>query len=268
MLSDRSRSGVCQAYTVNQADNEAPLESFAPLVELAEAFGALVQAMHDGDIARMDAQRILRHAAAAMPAARYADLSVVQDGRTRSIAHTSDLPETVHAIRLATGQGPSLDVLDTNDLVLTNDLVGDPRWPEFAARLVERSNIRSIASYRLYLSRGHKAALSFYSDWPHAFDDIAIATGAIYAAYCSLALLSEVVLAESVGHARAADVHREIGVAIAILMTRDDLTADVAYHQLHAASRTLHRSLPEIARSVASGDSVPHDDPDDAAAPG
>lgn len=258
---DSARVALCQALAVNRYEDHEPRGNFAPLVELAEAFAALVQVLHDGDTATMDARQILRHAAAAMPAAKHADLSIVQDGHTRSIATTSDLPAKVHEIRLTTGQGPSLDVLDTNDLVLTNDIAGDPRWPEFAAQLVDCTQIRSIASYRLYLGRSHKAALTFYSEWPHAYDDTAIATGAIYAAYCSLALLTDVVLAESLSPARAADVHREIGVAIAILMTYDDLTADAAYQNLHTASRKLHRTLPDIARTVVATHVLPDDDP-------
>lgn len=92
--------------------------------------------------------------------------------------------------------------------------------------------------------------MTFYSNWPHAFDDLGIATGAIFAAYGSLALTSELVLREPVRPRRSADVHREIGVAIGIMMATTDLTTQAAYHQLHQASVQLHRSLPDLAKQV------------------
>jgi ANTAR domain len=141
-------------------------------------------------------------------------------------------------------------VLDTNDLVVSNDLAVDPRWPEFGSRVVDELGIRSVVSYRLYLSRRHRTALSFYSDWPHAFDDLDIATGAIFAAYCSLALHSRLVLDEPVAHRRAMEVHREMGVAVGIIMVTGNLTTEAAYHRLHRASRNLQRSLLDVARHV------------------
>src|SRR4029079_57595 len=53
---------------------------------------------------------------------------------------------------------------------------------------------RSIVGYRLYLAPGVRAALTFYSDWPHAFDELAIACGSIFAAYCSPMVFTEDVL--------------------------------------------------------------------------
>ena len=53
----------------------------------------------------------------------------------------------------------------------------------FSSRTVEQTGIRSIVAYRLYLSSRHRAALCFHSDSPYAFDQIAISTGAIFAAF-------------------------------------------------------------------------------------
>jgi len=175
---------------------------------------------------------------------------VADNGHVHNVAATSDVPSQVDRIRDATGQGPALDVLDTNDLVASGDLATDPRWPVFAARVSQDTSIRSIVSYRLYLSPRHRAALSFYSNWPYAFDDLAIATGAIFAAYASLALTSELVLTQPLTPRRSADVHREIGVAIGILMSNADVTTETAYQRLHHASQQLKRSVPAIARHV------------------
>jgi hypothetical protein len=224
---------------------------FAPLAALAEAFTALVRAVAvEGDPTPLTPRRILDLASRCMPHGERAALIAVRDGEIDRVAATTDHFAQVDEIRAATGEGPTVDVLETNDLVISNDLAGDVRWPRFGRRVVDELGVRSIVSYRLYLSRRDRAALTFYSDWPHAFDNMAITTGAIFAAYCSLAMHSELVLDEPVAHRRAAEVHREIGVAVGIIMAVGDLTTEDAYGRLHRASHRLRRSLPDVARQV------------------
>lgn len=246
----RLRSRSVTVRVVGTSDDQERAPDFAALAELAEGFNALVQALQDGDRVVLTPARIVEVAASCMPRSQHATLTVIDHGHARNIATTSDVPMLVDHIRQDTGQGPTLDVLETNDLVMSGDLIDDPRWPQFGARVTEATSIRSIVSYRLHLSPDHRAALTFYSDWPHAFDDLAIATGAIFAAYGSLTLTNELVLSEPVTPRRSADVHREIGVAIGILMTTAELTTQSAYQQLHHASQQLHRSLPNLARDI------------------
>lgn len=242
---------------VATSDEHERAQDFAALAELAEAFNALVRALHEGDPVVLTPARVVEVAAACMPRSQHAALTVIDHGQVQNIAATSDVPSLVDRIRDDTEQGPALDVLDTNDLVMSGDLIDDPRWPLFGSRVTETTGIRSIVSYRLHLSPNHRAALTFYSNWPYAFDELAIATGAIFAAYGSLTLTSEIVLNEPVTARRSADVHREIGVAIGILMATTDLSTQSAYQQLYVASQRLHRSLPSLARHVIAHRSMP-----------
>jgi hypothetical protein len=179
-------AGVSPPATADDTVQES-----AALAELAGAFSTLVRALAaDENVAAMAPRRIIQLAVDCMPRVQHAAVIAVRDGEARSIAATSGLPGRVDRIRAATGQGPGLDVLGANELVVSNDLAGDLRWPLFAGRLVDELGVRSIVSYRLYLGPRDRAALSFYSDWPNAFDNLAITTGAIFAAYCSLAMFS------------------------------------------------------------------------------
>ncbi|MGI8416520.1 MAG: GAF and ANTAR domain-containing protein [Nakamurella sp.] len=232
------------------SDEQERAPEFAALAELAEAFNALVEALHEGAPVALSPARIVDVAAACMPRSQHTSLTAIDHDEVRIVAATSDVPRLVDRIRDDADEGPVLDVLDTNDLVMCGDLMDDPRWPVFGAQVTEATNIRSVVSYRLYLGPDQRAALTFYSNWPHAFDDLGIATGAIFAAYASLALTGELVLSEPVRPRRSADVHREIGVAIGIMMATTDLTTQAAYHQLHQASLQLHRSLPNLAKQV------------------
>lgn len=138
-------------------------------------------------------------------------------------------------------------------------IAADLRWPVFGARVVEQVGIRSVVGYRLHLGSEVRAALTFYSDWPQAFDDLAIATGSIFAAYCSLVIFTETVLGTPLSGRRAGEVHREIGVAIGILMVTEKIDTETAFRRLHRGARRLHRDLPEIARQVVGAHRLPEE---------
>jgi hypothetical protein len=114
----------------------------------------------------------------------------------------------------------------------------------------DETGVPSIVAYRLYLSSRHRAALCFYSDWPYAFNQIAISTGAIFAAYTSLTTGHALIIREPVGRERSGEVHREIGVAVGILIAGSGLSTEAAYQRLHHASHALGQSLGQTARHV------------------
>ncbi|HXT45898.1 MAG TPA: GAF and ANTAR domain-containing protein [Pseudonocardiaceae bacterium] len=238
----------------------------AVLGELAAAFSGLVEVLLAGGQARLNPERIVHVAASVMPGCRHAAVAVVEQDQPRTLASTDAVPDHVDAIQFDAGEGPSLDVLVTDDYVRVDDLAADARWPQFGRRAVEVGDVRSMISYRLYLGRHRRGALSFYSTWPHAFDDVAAAIGAIFAAYCSLALITQA-LGDDVHPRRAAEVHREIGVAIGILMAAEELGVDEAFTKLHSASRRLHRDLGDVAHDVAASGRLP-DEPGEPRPPG
>ncbi len=237
-------------------ESQERAEIASALAELAAAFTGLVQVLLEGNQARLSPQRIVDVAARVVPGCRHAAVVVIEADRPRTLASTDAMPDHVDAVQFDAGQGPSWDVLVTDDYVRVDDLADDARWPQFASRAIQVGNIRSIISYRLYLGRQRRAALNFYSTWPHAFDELAAAIGAIFAAYCSLALITQQ-LDGDVHPQRAANVHREIGVAIGILMATEQLTAEDAFARLHTASRQLHRDLQDVARHVTTTGHMP-----------
>src|SRR5919202_1078949 len=186
-------------------------EDFRALAELADVFTDLVSALRCGEASSLSPSRVVELGLRCMPRAQHAAITGHVDGRLQDVAASSRLPAQIDRIRGETGEGPAFD------------LAGDPRWPCFSARTVEETGVRSIVAYRLYFSSRHRAALCFYSDWPYAFDEIVISTGAIFAAYTSLSAGQELVVGEPVGRERAGEVHREIGVAVGILIAGSDL---------------------------------------------
>ncbi len=232
-------------------------DEYAAVVEIAEGFTQLVDALTAGASVDLDSDSVVELAARVVPRADHVGLVVSERGVVRTVAGNDDLLSRLDAIRAATGEGPGLDVLDVNDLAVSGDLAADAQWPQFGPRVVEELGVRSIAAYRLYLGPDHRAALVVTSSWPHAFDDLTLAVGAIFAAYCSLCLLTSLVLGDQLRGRRAVQVHREIGIAVGILTATGDIPVDHAYHRLRHASRHLHRSLHDVARHVTEHGSLP-----------
>jgi hypothetical protein len=249
----RAVPGVSAAVlgTVGRVDGaDDRCEDFRAVAELAEAFRAMVQLLTERDPVGLDVQALVEFAHSAMPRAQHTGLLLLARGEARTVAASSDVPERLDRLRAEIGEGPALDVLETNDMVISGDVASDPRWPSFGPRALQELDVRSIACYRLHLGPDHRAALVFVSDWPYAFDELTGAIGAIFAAYCSLMLFTEEVLGDKLTSARAVEVHREIGVAVGILLADEELSSDQAYRRLHEASRALSTSLPDVARHV------------------
>ncbi len=214
------------------------------LAAIAAAFAEVVAALHHDDIVTVPPSRVVELAAGCMPRAQHVALDVEDDYQLRTVAVTSDVPARVTQIREQTRQGPALDVMDAHDVLVSHDLPADARWPVFGARVVEDTGIRSIASYRLGLRGGRRATLTFYSDWPYAFTDAGVATGAIFAAYAALTLSGELPGAQPVTAVRTADVQPEIDLAVGLLTKPRHTTARAATRMLRTAADQLHRALP------------------------
>lgn len=221
------------------------------LAVLAQEFTQLVELLYDGEPTTLTTARIVEVAVHSVRAAEHAALTVVSDGKLRTEASTSETARAIDKITAEVGHGPAFDAVRTSSIVVAHDLAADDtQWPKLGQRLVEELSVRSVLACRILISKEHKASLNLYSSWPHAFDDHAVPTTAILASYCSLALYLQL-LDGGVAHPdRLRESHREVGIAIGLLMARHDVSADRAYADLRRASTALNKSLSYIASQV------------------
>jgi hypothetical protein len=230
-----------------------------------EQFGALivqlndlVRVMHDHEGEGITVPRVVQFAAAGVPGAEHAAITLVTGSKQpETIVATGELPRQVDAIQYDTGEGPCLEALIQSDLVWADDLRQDRQWPRFAPRAVEATGVRSMVSYRLYLTSERRGALNFYATTPQAFDRLALGVGAIFASYASLTLLNDLHQDKIMNLERALESSREIGTAIGILMARELCTADQAFDMLRLASQHTHRKLRDIAAQVKDTGALP-----------
>jgi len=196
-------------------------------------------------------QRLVEFAVCGVPGAQHASVTVVEGTRPpRTTAQTDQLPYDWDQLQYENGEGPCLEAIAANGVVLANDLRTDTRWPQFTHAIVDATPARSMLSFRLFLTEQNRAALNMYATRPGAFTDQSIATGSMFAAYSSMALLAAARQHRNHHLTRALESNREIGVAMGILMASEKLTEQHAFDQLRRASSHLNRKLADIAADV------------------
>jgi len=228
------------------------------LATLADQFGQLALQLADGVDQPLTQQRLVEFAVRGVPGAEHASMTMVEQNRPpRTTAGSDELPYRWDELQYSHGEGPCLDAIITNGVVVVPDLRTDDRWPRFTRAIVAQTPARSILSYRLFLTERARAGLDLYPTRPGVFTDQSVATGAVFAAYASMALLAAA-RQDTANHLlRALETNREIGVAMGILMANGELTNQQAFDGLRTASQHLNRKLHDIAADVAATGTLP-----------
>ena len=159
-----------------------------------------------------------------------------------------------------TGEGPCITAALEEQIVVTQDLHNDQRWPRFALRALEQGVV-SVLSYQLFLNRSDGdrfGALNVYGTTPNAFDDESIELGEVFAAQCSAALAAAI---EQDGAKSALQSRDTIGQAKGILMERYRLTADQAFQLLRKVSQERNIKLRDLAEQVTTTGQLPSEPP-------
>jgi hypothetical protein len=233
-------------------------ESINDLFELADQLRELAREMSEGQAEGLRAARVVQFAAAAVPGAEHAAISIIRGNQAaKTLVATGRLPVEVDRLQFETGEGPSVQALVQSDIVSTTDLADDPNWPNFAPRAVEQTGVRSMLSFRMYLTEAQRGALNFYAKQPDAMGELAVGVGAVFASYASLTMLNDIHEDKTMHLSRALESNREIGVAIGILMGRELCTQEQAFNQLRSASQHLNRKLRDIADLVKQTGALP-----------
>jgi GAF domain-containing protein len=175
---------------------------------------------------------------------------LVEDGKVTSRACTDPIVAEVAAIQLRTGEGPCLDAIARKLTFYADELGTDPRWPKFGPEAAALG-MRSLLALPM-ATDGTLGALSLYARYPKAFGVIDRARGLLLASMagfaCSAARSHEDE-ARREENLHAALVTRElIGQAQGILIERERISADQAFHVLRQASQHLNVKLREVAR--------------------
>jgi hypothetical protein len=229
---------------------ESDRDVAAQLREFARNFGPQID--------RLEPARVVENAAAAVPRAVAAGLTLVRGTqRPRTLAATDLLVEQVDAIQYDMGEGPCLEAIEDDDIIRADELAADPRWPKFSSRVVTETPVRSMFAARLFLGNGDQGALNFYAKSARGFTELDLGIGAVFSCLAGLALRNAIEQQRSVNLEAALDSSRQIGMAMGIVMSSKLVTAERAFDLLRDASQRQQRKLRDVAAQVVESGRLP-----------
>ncbi len=220
---------------------------------LAEVFATVARALRAADDLDTTLERITALAVETIAGCDSASITEVNGREVIARASTNELPRAVDAIQYETGEGPCLDAIRERQVFRTGDLATETRWPAFSLRAKAVGAV-SMMSFRLFVQNDTMGALNLLSRHEAAFDDDAVAVGAVFASHAALALSTARHDADMDLALQSRDV---IGQAKGILMATRHVDADGAFDLLRTCSQHLNRKLLEVARDVARTGTLP-----------
>ncbi|MTD53378.1 GAF and ANTAR domain-containing protein [Amycolatopsis pithecellobii] len=248
---------------------------------VAPVFGALEQALTSDDDPRENAlpdqlealtrtllgkttvaaalEKIVEAAGVVMPAADLVSVTLRSpEGEFTTPIETDPVALELDQVQYNSGKGPCLDAAkpDGPGYVRSDDLAHEQRWPEFASGAVGHG-YASILSTELLQAIGSarpSGALNIYSRRLHGFSETDRHLALLLATHASLALAhthtTELAELQATQLREAISTRDVIGQAKGILMNRQGISPDEAFHLLRTTSQALNVKLVDVARTL------------------
>ena len=169
-----------------------------------------------------------------------------RQGTFETEAGTDKLAWELDGVQYDLGEGPCVEAVEAEPVVVVEHLRQDERWPRYVPAAVERG-VRSQVAVRLFTDSQHVAGLNLYSTERDDVDVSSAETARLFATHAAIIL----------GHVQQEDQLNEalrnrktIGQAIGIVMERYRIDADRAFQFLIRASSTSNVKLRDVAEEV------------------
>jgi len=223
-----------------------PAEVEATHLRIAE----IVQELYGRDDVDSDTviAELAEHAAAEIPGAQYAGVTVTRNGRqidTPAASHK--WPILLDEIQQRHRQGPCLSAAWEEKTIHVRDLETDERFPLYARDVLAETPIRSVMSFQMWIAGETMGALNVYAETPNVFDEKTRAVGLVFAAHSSVAWNA----ARRDEQFKKALASRDvIGQAKGMLMERYGVNAIQAFDLLRKLSQDSNIPLIQIATDL------------------
>jgi GAF domain-containing protein len=210
----------------------------------------LVQQLHsrpDTDSDTVIAE-LAEHAAVEIPGAEYAGVTVTRNAKQiETPAATHKWPILLDEIQQRHREGPCLTSAWEEKTIHVADLETDDRFPLYRRDALERTPIRSIMAFQLFIAGETMGALNVYAEQPHAFGQASRDIGLIFAAHSSVAWNSA---RRDEQFARALASRDTIGQAKGMIMERYGVDAVQAFEVLRKLSQDSNVPLVQVATEL------------------
>lgn len=218
--------------------------SLAGRAQLADVFSRVARSLEPEPDVERTVRNIVSAVSASVPGAEHVGVSLLEDGRIRSVAPSSALVARLDEIQHELSDGPCVDATFSGQVYRTGDIIADGRWPSFGQAAADLG-ITSMLAVRLFTANTLLGALNLYSTRADAFDSDTEHLTELFAAHAAVALVGANRQAQLRAALNARDV---IGMAKGILMQRHGLDEDRAFGMLIQASQHANMKLREVAQ--------------------
>lgn len=225
------------------------------MLEVAQEFAELGRELHGEGDDEAALHRVVELAVKHVDGCSCASITVVRNGRGRSLASSDVVAAAVDTIQYELGEGPCMQAAEDDANYLLFDVENEPRWPLFAARTFDTTPVRSVLAFQLVA--GESTALNLYAIEPGAFGDSAIDAATILAAHTSGIVALKEAEEHNTNLESALESSRQIGIALGVLMAHHKVTQEASFDLLRSASQNLHRKLRDVAADVVETGTLP-----------
>ena len=210
----------------------------------------LVQQLHSRPDTDSDTvlAELAEHAAVEIPGAMYA-------GVTRNAKHI-DTPAATHKwpivldeIQQLHREGPCLTAAWEEKTIHVADLETDDRFPLYRRDALERTPIRSVMAFQMFIAGETMGALNVYAEEPRVFGQTSRDIGLVFAAHSSVAWNSA---RRDEQFKRALASRDTIGQAKGMIMERYSVDAVQAFEVLRKLSQDSNVPLVQVATELVS----------------
>ena len=180
-------------------------------------------------------------------------MTLVSEGEPATFASTSLPLEVVDETQHAGGDGPCMEAIRARDVVMSDDLTVERRWPAWT-RLATRHGVCAVLSYPFDVDPLTLGALNLYGEVPGALaDDIPI-IAMLVADHASLLLrvrMQQIAQHDRVTPAGEVAVgNAAVERAIGIVMAQRGCPPSQALRHLHEAADKLGVGVPVVAERL------------------
>lgn len=216
-----------------------------PLENLAESLARAARALASEDTVEHTLDKAVELAVEMIRGCDAAGVTLVRRGNAlESPAYTDEMVARGDALQLELREGPCVDAVWEQQVVISGDLACETRWPSWAARVVAETGARSMMCVQLLTSETTLGALNMYAKSPNAFHQSDRYEAQALAAHVAVALVA----AQRIENLYTAlDSRTVIGQAEGILMERFDLSPQSAFEVLRRVSSHSNEKLHAVA---------------------
>jgi GAF domain-containing protein len=224
--------------------------SFPP--ELVSTFRAMAEIVYSGESFDAVYDALCHSAVEFVDGCDHASIMLRRHGRNQTVAASDEVASGIDALEREIGEGPCLDAIDESepDTHICSDLTSGSPWPRLAGLILERTDVKGMAGFRIRQEGQKVGSLNVFSDTAGALTEHSLEQAIMLSAFASVTMAALDRGEEATTLRRGLESNREIGKAIGLLMAMHDIDDDQAFRMLSQVSQEMNVKLAQVASQV------------------